>query len=186
VQSDNHLNFVAPVSPGEVDDRGGTAIFVGQTYRLFQQGKATVRAVLGEFYWKVEVGEVVRSRDFVAPPAMLSFETSDNEENISLGLYTLPEAIEAAFGIKNLRRPWSVAPNQPRLRVGRVWMMATACTILLTILNAALRPKTVGATSPWLLIYAIFVILTVPLGASLYAWSFETRRWQNSSLGSDD
>ena len=184
VHSDDHWNFVSPVSPGEVDDRGGTATYGGWTFRLFQQGVATVRVVLGEFYWKVEVGEQVKSRDFVAPPTMLSFETSESEENISLGVYQPPEAIEAAFGVKNLRRPWSVAPNQPGPRLRRVWTIGITCAALLIILNAALTPKTHGPTSPWLLIYSIFFVLIVPIGASIYAWSFETRRWQNSNVGS--
>ena len=113
---------------------------------------------------------------------MLSFEASDKEENISLGVYTPPEAIEAAFGVKNLRRPWSVGPNQPGPRIARVWTIGIACTFFLFALNSLLTPKTPGSASPWLLIYAIFFVLIVPIGASFYAWSFETRRWQNSNV----
>jgi hypothetical protein len=182
VHSDDHWNFVSAVSPGEVDDRQLTAAYGGKTFRLFQAGVATVRAVFGEFYWKVEVGEKVKSRDYIAPPLMLSFEASDNEENISLGFYTPPEEIETAFGVENLRRPWSVAPNQPGPRVGRIWTIGIACIFLLMVLNAILTPKTSGPTSSWLLIYTIFFVLIVPFGASFYAWSFETRRWQNSNV----
>lgn len=182
VHSDDHWNFVSAVSPGDVEDRKLTAAYGGRTFRFFQVGVATVRAVFGEFYWKVEVGEQVKSRDYVAPPMMLSFEALENEENISLGIYTPPETIEAAFGVKNLRRPWSVGPNQPGPRIGRVWTIGIACALLLIALNAVLTPKSPGPTSPWLLIYAIFVVLIVPVGASCYAWSFETRRWQNSNV----
>jgi hypothetical protein len=52
----------------------------------------------------------------------------------------------------------------------------------LFVLNSLLTPKTPGSASPWLLIYAIFFVLIVPIGASFYAWSFETRRWQNSNV----
>ena len=65
------------------DDRGGTAIYVGQTYRLFQQRKGDAYAyVVGEFYWKRRpMGEEVRSRRRTSwrRRHMLSFErTSDN------------------------------------------------------------------------------------------------------------
>ena len=66
VHSDDHWNFVSAVSPGEVDDRKRRSIYDGKTFRLFQLGIATVRAVFGEFYWKVEVGEEVKSRDYIA------------------------------------------------------------------------------------------------------------------------
>jgi len=182
VHSDDHWNFVSAVSPGEVDDQKLTAAFAGKSFRLFQVGVATVRAVFGEFYWKVGVGEQVKSRDYIAPPFMLSFEASENEENISLGAYMPPETIEAAFGVQNLRRPWSVGPNQPGPRIARVWTIGIACTFFLFVLNSLLTPKTPGSASPWLLIYAIFFVLIVPIGASFYAWSFETRRWQNSNV----
>ena len=67
------------------------AFTAAQPFGSLQYGQATVRSVLGEFYWKVEVGEEVATRDLIAPPAMLSFEQSQNEQNISLGLYVPPD-----------------------------------------------------------------------------------------------
>jgi hypothetical protein len=183
VHSDDHWNFVCPVSPGDVEDRGGTAICAGKTFRLFQHGLATVRAVFGEFYWKVEIGEQVMTRDLIAPPSMLSFETSSGEQNVSLGVYVPPEAVERAFGVTNLRRPWSIGPNQPGPDIRRVWMMWGGFSMLVVILNQLLTPKLpASTTSPWLLIYALVLLLVVPLGALCYVFSFEARRWQNSDL----
>ena len=62
-------------------------------------------------------------------------------------------------------------------------MMCIGFAVLLMILNSVLPPKTAGPESPWLLIYFLLLLLIVPVGAAFYAFSFENRRWQNSSVG---
>lgn len=118
VHSDNHWNFVEPVNPAEVQDPGlfkkGTSIWYnGRAYNIFQDANARVEYVKGEFYWRVEQGETVRAIDYVNAPMMLSQEVSPNEMNWSVGVYMTNAEIEKAFGVKDLPKPWSVAPNQP-------------------------------------------------------------------------
>ncbi len=113
VHSDNHWNFVEPVNAAEVAIVGNTANYNGRTFKIFQDATARVEYVQGEFYWRVETGEQVRAVDFVAPPLMLSQEVSPNEINWSAGTYQTNADIEKAFGVSNLPKPWSVAPNQP-------------------------------------------------------------------------
>lgn len=118
VHSDNHWNFVEPVNPAEVQDPGlfkkGTSIWHnGRAYNIFQDANARVEYVKGEFYWRVEQGETVRAIDYVNAPMMLSQEVSPNEMNWSVGVYMTNAEIEKAFGVKDLPKPWSVAPNQP-------------------------------------------------------------------------
>ncbi len=117
VHSDNHWNFVEPVNPAEVESTTllgqARAKYSGKNFRIFQDAPATVEYVKGEFYWRVEVGDQVRAVDFVCPPLMLSQETDANEVNWSLGHYLTNEEVETAFGVPNLPKPWSVAPNQP-------------------------------------------------------------------------
>lgn len=76
VESDDHWSFVEPVSAGEIVEGTRQATVGGRDFKLFQQATATVRYVIGEFYWKVSIGETVFSRDFIAPPQMLSIEHS--------------------------------------------------------------------------------------------------------------
>ncbi|MBX3242924.1 MAG: DUF4178 domain-containing protein [Acidobacteria bacterium] len=118
VHSDNHWNFVEPVNPADVTNSGyyvagSTVKYNGRSFKIFQDAKATVDYVTGEFYWKVSQGESVRAVDYVSAPLMLSQERAVNEVNWSVGVYMTNAEIEKAFGIKGLPKPWSVAPNQP-------------------------------------------------------------------------
>ena len=113
VHSDNHWNFVETINAAEVTANGNSVSYNGKTFKIFQDAPAVVEYVKGEFYWRVEQGETVRAVDFVAPPLMLSQEVTNNEINWSLGNYMTEAEVEKAFGVSDLPKPWSVAPNQP-------------------------------------------------------------------------
>jgi hypothetical protein len=118
VHSDNQWNFVEPVNPADVTTAttfgaGQTVDYNGRKFKIFQDAPAVVEYVKGEFYWRVEQGETVRAVDYVSPPKMLSLETTGNEMNWSLGTYMTNAEVEKAFGVSDLPKPWSVAPNQP-------------------------------------------------------------------------
>jgi hypothetical protein len=113
VHSDNHWNFVEPVNAADVASFGSGATYNGKTFKIFQDAPAKVEYVKGEFYWRVEQGETVRAADYVAAPLMLSQESTKNEINWSVGTYMTNAEIEKAFGVSDLPKPWSVAPNQP-------------------------------------------------------------------------
>ena len=98
VRSDDHWNFVKSVPAGQVQQSGRTARFDGRRFKLFQDTAAKVEYVMGEFYWKVSVGEVVRAADLISPPLMLSKE-------VSLGPgEPQPQQAEAAAGGKQKRQ----------------------------------------------------------------------------------
>jgi hypothetical protein len=183
VHSDDHWNFVTPVSPGEVDDRFQRAYYAGKSFRLFQTGLATVRHVLGEFYWKVEVGEEVQARDLIHPPEALSIETAQGEQNISLGIYVRPAEIEKAFGVTNLRRSWSIGMNQPGPAIGFVTVTWIVFAILMILVDVGLSSRKTPEVDQRFLFYALCLISLVPIAVLLYRASFESRRWQNSSIG---
>jgi len=127
VNSDNHWNYVQAISPGDVLESAKSVSFRGKNFKIFQDAPAVVETVLGEFYWKVEAGEMVRGVDYVKPPEMLSKEVSfvqvaddkqtkkrtTGEINWSLGTYLPVAEVEKTFGLKGLLRPSTVAPNQP-------------------------------------------------------------------------
>jgi hypothetical protein len=115
VESNGHWSFVTTLPPGAVDGGlGDSPTYRGTSFRLFDASTAEVSGVWGEMYWRVEVGERTDNADYVAPPAMLSREVTDDEINWSLGIYQTPAQIRAAFGLKDPLPPLEgVGPHQP-------------------------------------------------------------------------
>ncbi len=145
VHSDNHWNFVEPVNPAEVAASGTNVVYSGRTYKIFQDAPAVVEYVKGEFYWRVEQGETVRAVDYVSAPLMLSQEITSNEVNWSAGVYMTNAEIEKIFGVADLPKPWSVAPNQPF--TGSFYYTWGALPLLLLLVVAALMIPLTGMTS---------------------------------------
>jgi hypothetical protein len=120
------------------------------TLRHFQSATATVDSVLGEVYWEVAVGEKVRVADYVAPPRMLSIETSEHEVVCSLGEYWTPADVAKAFGVKTrLPAPSGVGAQQPnpfRPAVKSAWRAAGllfAAAVVLDVVLHLVLPGTV-------------------------------------------
>jgi len=150
VRSDDHWNFVETLPPGAVIDGGRSATYNGKKFKLYQDATARVEHVLGEFYWKVSVGELVRAGDYIHPPMMLSKEVSGyvgepkkssgkkppsvqgGEVNWSLGTYVKRRKIEKTFGIRGLPHPSTVAPNQPftHKAVYKYWALLLIATVV--------------------------------------------------------
>ena len=118
VESTGHWNWVSPVSkPPRYHVGQPTASYGGGEYRRFSSGSAETRYVIGEFTWKVKVGETWEITDFIAPPKMLSREASHNEATWSLSDYLTTEEVAAAFKLKTaLPAPVGIGMNQPNPR----------------------------------------------------------------------
>ena len=78
----------------------GRAVYQSRTYRHFQTAAAEVSYVLGEFYWRVEVGERCEISDYIAPPFQLSQERTDKELVWSQAEYLEPETVKTAFQLE--------------------------------------------------------------------------------------
>lgn len=151
VHSDEHWSFVTPLRPGEVldGDPTGAAKSVhwnGREFKLFQDATARVSYVLGEFYWKVEVGETVATADYIAPPEGLSKEitrTGAQEIAWSHARYVQPEEIESAFGVSNLPHPTGIGPMQPYdgPGLGKAWMLLVGLLLLVALVTGLAKPR---------------------------------------------
>lgn len=203
VHSDTHWSRVRAVPPGDVETwqggiahHGETFSFVlsspsekaryqGRTFKLFQIATGTVRAVLGECYWKVSVGEQADMTDFIAPPQMLSREVStfkgkrgaqSEELNWSLGEYITVDEIKTAFNLPEpLPAPTGVAPNQP-FRHKRVYLYGLALSAILCVAALlGLRSRKVYETT--------FHMQPLPAGQKTQVFfteeKFELSGWRN-------
>ncbi|HXE39252.1 MAG TPA: DUF4178 domain-containing protein, partial [Azonexus sp.] len=88
----------------------------GQDFKHFSTTPAAeVIQVAGEFTWRVRRGETNLVVDYVAPPLMLSRESTAKDLTWSQGLYVAPAVIAAAFKLPDgrLPEPIGVYANQP-------------------------------------------------------------------------
>jgi hypothetical protein len=79
-------SFVSPVNIAELDLRGqpNWVGFGGHQFTLRNSNSARVEYVLGEVYWKCELGELTGVMDFVCGDQVLSRETAEREVRWSL------------------------------------------------------------------------------------------------------
>jgi hypothetical protein len=145
--SDGHWNLGKPVThqPKIVNDKQPRARFLGRDFRHFQHCRAEVDQVVGEFTWKVEIGETVTVDDYVAPPHVLSRERSDNELTWTLAEYVPVAEVTAAFAPERpLPEPVGVAPGQPspHTESRRYWLSFAALASLALLMQLFFAGRT--------------------------------------------
>ena len=133
VESDGHWSFVRNAEKLPVAG-GSTVVYDGESYNHFQSYDAEVLHVLGEFYWRVKVGDRVKVNDYVTPPRIISAERTEKELTWSAGRYVTPDEVQAAFALKSaLPAPRGIASNQPS-----PWAQTTASVWKYFVLFSAL------------------------------------------------
>jgi ribosomal protein S27E len=98
MEEDGKWTFAEPVEAGEVMDSGNSAMLGGQSYSFKQQVQAKVDYVIGEFYWKIEIGERVDATEFQGSGGKLSRERTATEVNYSFVTPLAPHELQA-FGV---------------------------------------------------------------------------------------
>ncbi|TGX53524.1 DUF4178 domain-containing protein [Sphingomonas gei] len=85
----------------------------GENYtHFFADGEARVDYVLGEFYWRVAVGERVKTADWVRSGVMLSREENASEVSWTRNAWLAPAEMRKAFAIRP-EAIWPPLPHQP-------------------------------------------------------------------------
>jgi hypothetical protein len=137
---DGHWNDVVPLPGIPVVEGAGARSSVrqdGTSFRLFQTAHARTTFIAGEFPWEVRAGDSADVRDYVAPPHVLSAESTDNETTWSRGTYVEPQAVWRAFGLQGTPRPpVGIYANQPSPYAGGVgsWWRAFGALALVCLL----------------------------------------------------
>ncbi len=116
-QYQGHWNYVTPMDylPLNKPTAGRPGVLVdGRVFKHFSGAEARTSFVLGEFPWRVTVGETVVADDFVDPPTVLSSERTEKEVTWSRGEYTPGADIWKAFALPGSAPPArGVYLNQP-------------------------------------------------------------------------
>jgi len=126
------------------------AKLMGHTYVLFDTELATTTYVLGEFPWRVHVGEKNGVKDFIAVPRILSCEITEQETVWSLGEYMTGAQVWQAFHLPGHAPGASgIFANQPAPFAGQASSMWRVCLNLLsaTILLAIVFYMVAGQES---------------------------------------
>ncbi len=134
-----HWNFVRTLSQAPSVGRSQAKFkFNGEEFKRFGQAQAEVSYVVGEFYWRVAVGETALVDDYICPPRMLSREVTAKESTWSQGEYQDAEELRAAFRIAAPALPQKgVYANQPnpliephRSICRQFWKLALLATVV--------------------------------------------------------
>ena len=112
--------------PSSASQSGRFPVFYDNLiYKHFSGGPATTTFVLGEFPWRVKVGERVDAQDYIHPPYVLSSEDTGNEVTWSRGVYVPGNEIWKAFTLEGSAPPaQGMYLNQPSPTadgVGGMW-----------------------------------------------------------------
>jgi hypothetical protein len=81
------------------DDRGEEAQYAGKLYRRQSIYTARTVFVLGEFNWRVKIGDAVRVSEWAAGASSLASETYDNEVTWTSSAKIPQAAVEKFFGL---------------------------------------------------------------------------------------
>ena len=84
-------------------------------FRLYATYRASVVAVLGEFYWQTSTSEKTDNQDFIDPPFVLSRESYPDLAEItwSRGEYVDGKEVGTAFGVEAMEARTGMYLNQP-------------------------------------------------------------------------
>lgn len=134
-----HWNYARTLSDPPTVSRAQTKFKRDkQEFKLFSRSKAEITYVVGEFYWRVAVGQKCRIDDYVSPPLLLSRELTRKEVSWSQSEYLEPAELCAAFKISAPPpERTGVYANQPNPLVERhrkvcslFWKLALVATVL--------------------------------------------------------
>lgn len=87
MEDGGHFTWLKPISRADINVSGMSAKYGDDSYRLFSTARGIVEFVIGEFYWKVKVGDEADLADYISPPKLISEERTPTESTWSSGEY---------------------------------------------------------------------------------------------------
>jgi hypothetical protein len=138
LEEDGRWEFIVPIGLGDIGHANATTrVYQGASYAFTQTVAAVVESVIGEFYWKVEVGETVEATEFAGPQRQkLSEERTSQEVSASHSSPLTLAELGRAFGGAIQHTPaMKDAAARPGLSV--FWMVIGALFLLVSITDCA-------------------------------------------------
>jgi hypothetical protein len=132
-EEDDKWQLVMPVPPADVQFAGDTALMAGKRYRFKQSVHAQVDYVVGEFYWKVAIGESVEATEYKGPDGIVSVERDSNEVNTSFCYPMKASDIGRAFNIAPPPSMSFVTDGDPERASKKIRQIVTIVVILVII-----------------------------------------------------
>jgi len=99
VESQGHWTL-AKAAAGVPKGKDGAVVYLDAAYKHFQSSQAEVAYVVGEFPWRVKVGDRAEVADYVQPPLILSREVTGEETTWSIGEYLEGARVWEAFKLE--------------------------------------------------------------------------------------
>jgi Domain of unknown function (DUF4178) len=104
-------------------------------YQGISESTAKTDYVLGEFYWRVKVGDSVLVHEYTGGPYWLSQERSIDEVTWSRGITLDDATVRGAFGLSPVRPEGRAAGAANRVGLGTIWLTALVALVLLGVLG---------------------------------------------------
>ncbi len=132
VDDEGTWRFVVPLNLADVDLRQfpQNVNLGGRRYSMRNTGTARVTYVVGEFYWKIAVGETVQVSDYAADNQLISREAMQNEVSWSYSRPIPWGVIQRAFGVQ--KAP-PASSGQSAITPGQVVIWVVLIVIILVI-----------------------------------------------------
>ena len=137
MEEDGKWQFVLPIAAGDVQIDGRSATYRNNRYHFKQSVVADVDFVVGEFYWKVEVGESVRATEYQGSGGIVSVEEAPTEVSHSFCAPLSGQEIAQAFRLAPppspsiFSTPGEGTSNGAKLRY--IWIIVVILIILVSL-----------------------------------------------------
>jgi hypothetical protein len=148
MEEDGKWQLVTPLSAGDVTTGPWGVTYRGARYRMKQSVRAEVEFVVGEFYWKVAIGESVRATEYQGPGGIVSVEEAPTEVSHSFCAPLSGQEIAQAFRIAPPPRPAVFGSSEDADALRRkAWMVLVIIFILFVVLSGQCGDGTGGSST---------------------------------------
>jgi DNA-directed RNA polymerase subunit RPC12/RpoP len=128
-------SVVAPTTGSPAYVAGSnSARYQGNLFRLESSYRAETTYVAGEFYWRVERGQITQNKDFASGRDILTLEASPNEQVWSFGRKIDSSLVSTAFRIDAAKTHSHHADAGPLSEINISWKAAAWIFIIVFIL----------------------------------------------------